>query len=176
MGLVPMQFDVTQDFPVGLAQLWTALGRTDYVERKYRALGSTSLRLLSFSADAALIEVELERQAPVVREAVPAWARLLAGRRQAMRHHTRWRRTGPARIDVELEIAAMALPLSARGTGTVVELSPARSRMTLHFEVSGTAAALPSAVARVFAQQVRHALDADHAFTLAYLRGGADPS
>jgi hypothetical protein len=167
-----LQLDLTQDFPVGLERLWAALGRADYVEQKYRALGSTSLRVLKFSADADLIEVELDRQAPVAREELPVWARFLVGNQQAMHHHTRWRRAGLAKVDAEFDISAPGMPVSARGTGTVVELSPVHSRMTLHFEVKSAAAALKSSVALVFAQQVKRALEADHAFTLAYLQEG----
>jgi len=164
---------LTQDFPVGLDRLWTALGRADYVERKYRALGSTSLRMLKFSAHAASIEVEFHRQAPVAQDALPVWARVLSGKQQAVHQHTRWIRAGPDRVDAEYDISALGMPISARGTGTVVELSPGHSRMTMHFEVRGTLAALRSGVARLFAQQVKQALQADHAFTLAYLRGAA---
>jgi hypothetical protein len=166
-----MQFDLTQDFPVGLERLWTALGDADYVEKKYRSLGSTSLRILKFSADAELIEVEVDRQAPVARDQLPLWARVLSGNEQAMHHHTRWRRAGLARVDAEVDISAPGIPVSARGAGSVVELSPAHSRMTLHFDVRSSLPALRASAARVFAQQVKHALHADHAFTLAYLRG-----
>jgi hypothetical protein len=170
-----MHFELTQDFPVGLDRLWTALGRLDYVERKYRSLGSTSLRIRKLSADAESIEIELDRLAPVARDRLPLWARVISGKRQAMHHHTRWRRAGPTRVDAEFDISAVHLPVGARGTGTVVELSPVHSRMTLHFDVRSATAALRSSVARVFAQQVKQALEADHVFTLAYLRGSADP-
>lgn len=168
-----MQFDLTQDFPVGLERLWSALGRPDYVEQKYRSLGSTSLRILKFSADAESIEVELDRQAPVARDRLPVWARVFSGKQQAMRHRTHWRRAGPGRVDAELDIRALGMPVSAQGTGSVVELSPRHSRMTLHFDVRSTSPALQSRVAQLFAQQVQHALQADHAFTLAYLRASA---
>jgi hypothetical protein len=168
-----MRFNLTQDFPVGLEQLWTALGRADYVEQKYRSLGSTSLRVLTFSAGADVIEVELDRQATVAREELPVWARFLAGNQQAIHHHTRWRRAGLARVDAEFDISALDIPVRARGTGAVVELSPNHSRMTLNFDVRSTSAALRSSVTRVFAQQVKRALQADHAFTLAYLLAGA---
>jgi hypothetical protein len=46
------RFELTQDFPVGLDRLWAVLGRPDYIRDKYRSLGSTSLRILKFSADA----------------------------------------------------------------------------------------------------------------------------
>jgi hypothetical protein len=166
-----VQFDLTQDFPVGLDRLWTALGRADYVEQKYRALGSTSLRMLKFSADADLIEIEFDRQAPVARDELPFWARVISGKQQAVHQHTRWRRAGPDRVDAEFDITALRMPISARGTGTVHELAPAHSRMTMRFYVSSTLAALKSNVARLFAQQVKQALQADHAFTLSYLRG-----
>ncbi|MGE5339146.1 MAG: DUF2505 domain-containing protein, partial [Gemmatimonadota bacterium] len=171
--LACLQFDLTQDFPVGLDQLWTALGRADYVEQKYRALGSTSLRMLKFSADAESIEVEFDRQAPVDRKELPVWARVLTGKRQAMHQHTRWRRAGPGRVEAEFDISAPGVPVSARGTGTVVELFPGHARLTMHFDVRSTLAALKFSVARIFAQQLKQALQADHAFTLAYLRGGA---
>lgn len=116
-----VQFDLTQDFPVGLERLWAALGRRDYIERKYLSLGSSSLRLLKFSADAQSIEVEIERQAPVARDELPVWARVLSGERQAMHHGTRWRRAGPDRIDVELDIQAAGLRVGAKGIGSVVE-------------------------------------------------------
>jgi hypothetical protein len=165
-----MEFDLTQAFPVGLDRLWSALGRTDYVERKYRTLGSTSLRILRLDADAASIEVELEREAPVVEGELPAWARPFAPARQRMHHRTRWRRVAPDRIDAELDIRAVGEHVAAKGTGSVVEPSPGRSRMTLHFEVTCTSRAFGARVETVFARQVRHALGADHAFTLGYLR------
>ena len=167
-----MQFDLTQDFPAGLDRLWATLGRVEYVELKYRALGSTSVRILKFSADARSIEVELDRQARVALDELPLWARIFCARRQTIRHHTRWQRVGPDRIDVELGILALGGLLSARGSGSVVEPSPGRSRMSLHFEVTSTAAALSSRAARLFAQQIRRALRADHAFTLEHLRAG----
>jgi hypothetical protein len=168
-----MQFELTQDFPVGLDRLWAVLGRPDYIRDKYRSLGSTSLRILKFCADAGSISIELERRAPVARAKLPVWARVFSGEQQAMHHDTRWRRAGPERVDAELEIYALDLPVRAKGMGSVVELSPGHSRMTLHFEVTSTSPALKSGLARVFAQQVKHALRADHAFTLDYLRAGS---
>lgn len=167
-----MHFELTQDFPVGLDRLWAALGRADYVEQKYRALGSTALRILKFSADARSIDVELERQAPVAQGELPRWARVFAGAQQALHHHTRWQRTGADRVDVTLDIRAPALRVGAQGSGAVVEPAPGRSRMTLQFDVSSTAPALESSVAEAFARQVQHALHEDHRFTLRWLRGG----
>jgi hypothetical protein len=170
VGTAAVQFDLTQDFPASLGRLWMALGAADYVERKYRSLGSTSLRILKLIASAELIEVVLDRRAPVAREKLPVWARVLSGREQAMHQHTRWRRAGIARVDAEFDIALLNLPVSARGIGSVVELSPRQTRMSLHFDVTSTAPAFKSSLARLFAQQVRDALQADHAFTLDYLR------
>lgn len=168
-----MEFDLTQDFPVGLERLWTALGRADYIEQKYRSLGSTSIRILKFSADAESIEIELDRQAPVAKDELPVWARVISGTWQTMRHHTRWKRLGLGRVDAELDICALGKLVSATGTGSVVELSPRHSRMTLHFDVRSTSPALKSSVAEVFARQVKHALQADHTFTLDYLRANS---
>lgn len=165
-----MQFELTQEFPVGLERLWASLGRADYVERKYRALGSSSLRILKFHADAQSIEVELERQTDAVRDLLPPWARLIAGRRYRVCHHARWTRVKPKRAEVSLEILVPSLLLSAKGIGSVVERAPGRSRLALRFDVGCTSTAFASGVARVFARQVRRALEADHAFTLDYLR------
>jgi hypothetical protein len=169
-----MRFDLTQDFPASLERLWTALGSADYVEQKYRSLGSTSIRILKFIASAELIEVVLDREAPVVREKLPRWARVLSGKHQAMRQHTRWRRADNAHVDAEFDIVPQGVPVRARGTGSVVALSPGHTRMTLHFDVTGTAPAFKSSVARLFAQQVKAALEADHAFTIDYLRASQE--
>lgn len=168
-----MQFDLTQEFPVGLDRLWSALGRAEVVEDKYRSLGSTSLRILRFDADAASIEVELEREAPVAADALPVWARAFAPARQAMHHRTRWRRVAPDRIDAELDIRVVNEHVAAKGAGSVVELSPTRSRMSLHFDVTCTSRAFGALVETVFARQLRHALRADHAHTLDRLREGS---
>jgi hypothetical protein len=165
-----VEFDLVQEFAVGLDRLWTALGRADYVERKYRSLGSTSLRLRKFVSDAESIEVELDREAPVAVEELPLWARVLSGTRQAMRHHTQWKRVSRDRVDAVLDIRALGRGLVARGTGSLHELSPMHSRMTLHFDVVTTSPVVPRRAAEVFARQVTHALEADHAFTVDYLR------
>lgn len=147
-----------------------ALGRVDYIEQKYRALGSTSLRLRKFVSDARSIEVELEREALVAVEALPLWARILSGTKQVMRHHTRWTRVGRDRIDAVLDIRALGRGVAATGEGSVREPSPGHSCLTLHFDVVTTSPAMPSVVAELFARQVSHALEADHAFTVDYLR------
>lgn len=168
-----MKFDLRQEFPVGLERLWTALGRAAYVEQKYRALGSTSLRILKFSASPELIEVELDREAPVDGKQLPVWARVFSGKAQAMHQKTRWKRADPSRIEAEVDISAVRVLVSAKGVGSVVEVSPVHSRMTLHFHVSSASPILKSKVARLFAQQVKSALADDHEFTVDYLRRSA---
>jgi len=168
-----VNFSLKQDFPTDLARLWTALGRPDYVELKYRSLGATRLRVLKFDATVEVIEVELERSAPIARERLPAWARPFLGDEQMMRHHTRWRRIGPTHIEAELDIAPVGRPLRAHGVGTVIEPSPGQTRMTLRFDVQCKLPALADKVARLFADQVKEALRADHAFALGYLAGSS---
>ena len=165
-----MEFDLTQEFPVGLGRLWSALGRADYIEQKYRSLGTTSLRIRKLVRDADTIEVVLDRKAPVALDELPLWARLLSGTRQAMRHHTRWKRVSRDRVDAELDIRALGRGVVATGAGSVHELSPTHSRLTLHFNIATTSPAVPPGVAELFARQVNHALEADHAFTVDYLR------
>jgi hypothetical protein len=115
------------------------------------------------------IEVELERKAPVALEMLPVWARLLSGRQQTMRHHSRWERVGPTQINAEPDISTVGVPLHAHCVGSVVELSRDLSRMTLKFDVNCNVPTVGTNVARLFAEQVKEALRADHAFTLGYL-------
>lgn len=165
-----VKFDLTQNSPVGLDRLWKALGRAEFVERKYRSMGSSDVRIRKFVATAESIEVEVDREAPVARDELPAWARVLSGPRQLLQQRTRWTRVGPQRVDAELTILAPGTSASATATGTVVALSTKHSRMTLHIRVASTSAILGSAIAEAFARQLKHALRQDHAFTLDELR------
>jgi hypothetical protein len=165
-----VKLEVRQAFPAGSERLWTVFGKPDYTERKYRALGSTEVRIRRFDATAREITVELERLSPVAIDAVPQWARPFVGKRQAMRHATVWRRTGAKRIDAELEIDPVGQPVAAHGTGEVVEIDPAHSRLTLRFDVTCRIPRLGGRVAAMYASQIEAALAADHAFTLKYLR------
>jgi hypothetical protein len=174
--MADMKFRLRQDFPAGLARLWTVFGRPEYTKQKYRSLGSTALRILKFAATDKMIEVELERNAPVALEKLPAWARVLSGKRQTMRHHSRWERAGPKQINAELDISPVGVPLRAHCIGSVVELSRGLSRMTLRFDVDCSVPTVGPDLARFFAEQVQEALRADHAFTLAYLEAAGTPA
>jgi predicted RNA methylase len=170
-GMAVVTFRLEQDFPTELARLWAVLGRRDFVEQKYQALGSTALHILKFDASERMIEVELERRVPATPEEMPAWARVLSGVRQTMHHHTRWERVSPTRIDAEVDISPVGKPVRVHGIGTVVELSPDRTRMTLDFNVECNVPAIGPKVARLFADQMKQALREDHRFTLNYLAG-----
>lgn len=169
-----VKFSLTQDFPTDPARLWSVLGRGDYVERKYRSLGAMAIRMLKFDITPDTIEVKLERSVPIARKKLPVWARPFLGDQQMMRHRTRWRRIGPTQIDAELDIAPVGVPVHAHGLGTVVEDLPGQTRMTLRFDVTCTVPALGDRVARLFAEQVKEALQADHAFTLGHLAASSD--
>jgi hypothetical protein len=165
-----MEFTFTQDYPAGLDRLWVVFGRPDYPERKYRALGATTFRMKRFHATPRTIEVELERDVPVDPSRLPAWVRATVGGRQTLRHRTRWRRESPTRVTAELEIAPIGLPVQAHGVGTIVEVGPATTRMTLTWRVTSKVPMVGERIERLFADQVRTALDDDHAFTLRYLQ------
>lgn len=167
-----MKFNMRQDYPSSLEHLWAAFGHADYPEQKYRALGSTALKIVRFDANEELIEVELERNTHVVMENIPKWARTLIGSEQRLRHHTQWRRVSPMRVDAELDIALLGIPVSAHATGTVTELNPKLTRMALNFHVKCRLPGFGATVARLFAEQVKAALRADHAFTLRYVEEG----
>jgi hypothetical protein len=162
-----MEFTVTQDFPAGLDRLWAVVGRADYPQRKYRALGSTAVRVHQFRATAQAVEVELERAAPVDRSRLPAWTRLLVRGEQTLRHRTAWRRVGPTQAAAELDISSIGLPVRAYGVGKLVESANGTTRMVLTWRVHSM---LGKKVENLFAEQIRAALDDDHAFTLQYLQ------
>jgi hypothetical protein len=168
-----VKLEVTQAFPAGLDRLWKVFGRSEYTEEKYRALGSSAVRVRRFDATDREIRVELERLSPVAVPSVPAWVRPFVGERQSMRHATTWRRTGPKQIEAALEIDPVGQPVAARGTGEVVEIDPKHSRLTLHFDVTCRVPGLGARIASMYASQIEEALRADHAFTLRYLRDAA---
>ena len=107
---------------------------------------------------------------------MPSWARNVVRSTQTMHHHTRWRRVSPTQVHAELDIAPVGMPVRARGVGSIVELSPRKTRMTLTFHVRCRVPFLGPGVTRLFADQVREALRADHAFTLDYLAASAAPA
>jgi hypothetical protein len=165
-----MKFSLSQDFPAGLDRLWQVFGRPDYPERKYRSLGSSDIRLLRFTAGTEVIEVELERGVPMTWQAIPVWARPFLGRRQVLlRHHTRWQRVSPSWVEAQLDIAPAGRRVSAHGTGSIVQLTPDLTRMTLRFTVESAIPVLGARAARLYAKLIREAMRADHAFTLDYL-------
>ena len=170
------RFTLKQDFPAGLDRLWAVLGRREYVERKYRALGSSALRILKFEAGEELIEAELERRPRARMERLPAWARLVSNRGWTLRQRTRWQRMAPGRVDVGLDLALAGGLVRATGGGRVDELSPALTRMTLDIEAACAIPGIGAEAARLFADEVEHALREDHVFTVDYLAGAASPS
>lgn len=165
-----MEFTLTQDFPVGLDRLWSAFGRADYPRHKYLALGATAVRMRRFSATAQAIDVELERDMPVDSSRLPRWSRGLVGSEQTLRHHTVWRRIGPTQATAELDIRPAGLPVRAQGTAAIDESGPESTRLRLTWRVTSGVPVIGHKVERLFADQVRNALEADHAFTLQYLR------
>lgn len=168
-----MDFTLTQDFPAGLASLWGVFGNPEYPQRKYRAMGATAVRVQRFRASARSIEVELERDMTVQRERLPVWARPLVGRRQTLTHCSVWRRAGPRQASAELDIVPAGLPVRAHAVGSLIDGGHGVTRMALSWRVDSP---LGERVAKLFADQVRSALDDDHAFTLIYLHEAANPS
>jgi hypothetical protein len=164
-----MKFRLHQDYPAALDDLWAVFARADYPEQKYRALGSTAVRIQRFAVTATLITVDLERTVHLDLARVPLWARPFLGAEQRLRHHTRWQRLGPAQARADLVIVPVGQPLAASAIGAVAELAPDLTRLTLTFDVTCRLPGVGAGVARLFAGQVQSALRADHAFTLSYL-------
>lgn len=171
MQMAQVNFLVDHLYPADLGQLWVALGQREYVERKYRALGSVAVRILDFDVSEKTIAVSLERQVRVPAEAMSAWKRLLSSGRPTLHHESHWKRVASDRIDTVLDIWPVGWPVRARGSGTVVELSAACTQMKLAFTVQCDVPAIGATIARFFADQMKHALAADHRFTVDYLAG-----
>lgn len=165
-----MEFTLTQDFPAGLDRLWAAFGQADYPRQKYLALGATAVRLRRCSSTVRTIDIELERDMPIDPSRLPRWARALIGHQQTLRHHTRWQRIGPMKATAELDISPIGLPVHARGLATIVESGPESTRLLLTWRVESSVPVIGDKVERIFSDQVRIALEADHAFTLHYLK------
>jgi len=165
-----MEFTSAQDFPAGLDQLWAAFGHPEYPRQKYLALGATRVRLHRFEATAQSIEVDLERDVPLIKSRLPAWARKLLGSEQTVRHRTAWRRIGASQIAAELDIAPSGLPVRACGAGTIVELPSGTARMGLAWHIESSLPLMGGKLERLFADQVRDALDDDYRFTVQYLQ------
>jgi len=165
-----VDFTLTQYFPTGLDRLWVVFGRPEYPQRKYRALGATTVRLQQFQVTEQTIAVELERDVPVDQSRLPAWVRSMVDSQQTLRHRSRWRRVSPTRITAELDISPVSLPVHARGVGTIVEIAPGMTLMTLTWHVKSMVPLLGGKIERLFADEVRTALHDDHVFTLQYLQ------
>ena len=165
-----MDFTLTQYFPTGLDRLWAVFGRPEYPQRKYSALGATAFRLERFRVTEQTIEVGLERDVPVDPSRLPPWVRTMVGGQQTLRHRTRWRRVSPTRVTAELDISPISLPVRARGVGTIVEIAPEMTRMVITWQVKSRVPMIGEKIERLFADQVRAALEDDHAFTLQYLQ------
>lgn len=164
-----VNFEIAQDFPASLTRLWEALGRRDYVERKYIALGSTALQIRQFDSSPQRIEVRLERTPHVEMSGLPVWARWLSGRPPRLTHHTCWTRAAAKQVDVALRVFTQDHAAEADATGTVIELDSGRTRLRLSVAVKCSVPAVGGRIAKVFAEQMKRALDRDHSFTVGYL-------
>lgn len=164
------EFVDTREYPAGIDRLWSVFGNRAVVEAKYRVLGSTGVQVLRFDASPARIEVELERTVATDPAALPAWAAPLVGGSLVLRQHSVWTRSAPGRVEGTLAIRLPAGAAVAEGSGEVAERGRDRSVMRFTWRVRSRLPVLGPRIARVFSDQVRAALAADHAFTVDHLR------
>jgi hypothetical protein len=166
-------FETLNEFPVGLDRLWAVFGQPDYPLAKFKAMGARDVRLRQFKVTTRSIRVDLERDVPVVKSRFPGWARPLLANEQTARHHSVWTRAAkPRRIDAQLLIEPVGLPVRAAGSGSITEAADAASVMRIAWQVESMLPMrmLRSRVERLFADQILLSADEDHAFTLMYLR------
>jgi hypothetical protein len=167
-----LEFTRRDDLPASLDRLLATFGDPAYVRQKYLAFGARAVRIGRFDVSADTITVELERELSIDRAQWPRWSRPAVGALSAtltLRHRSAWRRVSPARVVATLAIVPVGLPVQAQGAGTIDEVSPAQTVMALRWRVRSPVPLLGRRIERLFTQQLRAALEADHAFTLRYL-------
>lgn len=168
-----IEFTRSDEYPADLDRLWAVFGAPAYAVEKYRALGSDDVRVTRFDASPQSIVVELERRVAADRAALPPWARPLVASPQTLRHRSTWRRLDRATVAATLEIRPVALPVRARGVGRItaspVGSARATACMTVRWRVRSPVPLLGPRIETLWADRLRDALDADHAFTVHYL-------
>lgn len=166
----PVKFSLSQDFPVSLDVLWPVYGSPAYLEAKYKALGSTNLRILEAKTDDTSINVVLERTIAPDLRSLPDWARKMVARDYVMRHENRCQRSSPTHASVSLGIKPLGSPVDIHGRGSLSEPAPGQTRLALEFDVECRIPLVGKKVAELFAIKIREALAEDHDFTLAYIK------
>ena len=169
MRAILITFTHTHTFAAGLDQLWRIFGDADYPRRKYLSLGAHDVQLLRFEASPQVIEVDLLRDAPLPEAGLPAWARRMVRDPLMFRHRSAWRRLDARHAGAKLEIQPTGLPVRAEAEGPVLAVTEQTTRIALSWRVSSGVALLGNRIERLFAAQLGPALDADDAFTAAYL-------
>lgn len=167
-----MKIHAQQDYPASLDRLWSVFGSAEYPEKKYRALGATHFQMLQATVNADLIEIELERVSPVALASLPDWARKFVKSEQTMRHSTRWQRQGK-KVSAVLKIVPVGVPVTITGIGSIEELGPSQTRVSLEFDVDCKIPLLGGKIAALFGEQIRQAVAADYEFTKGYLAAAA---
>jgi hypothetical protein len=165
-----VKFNLSHDFPVGLTALWSIYGNPNYLAAKYKALGSSDLRILQAITDEQRICVVLERTITPDLKGVPDWARRLVVRDYIMRHENHCLRQGDALSRVNLRIIPVGAPVSISAAGSLSDVAADRSRLALDFDVTCTLPLVGKKVAEIFARKVHDALAEDHDFTVSYMR------
>lgn len=164
-----MDFTVNHTFPAGLDGLWRACAQPDYAQRKYGSLDAAAPQVHAFRVGARTIDVELDRTISVAHHSLPAWTRPFVAPTLRLHQHTHWRRTNRTELAADIRVTLAGLPVRAHATVQVSEITPATTRMSTHWTVKAAVPLMRGVVEHVFAQQLRRSLDADHAFTVAYL-------
>jgi hypothetical protein len=168
-----MKLVVVQDFPAPPSRLWEVFSDPSYLGEKYLALGAIHVDVQRFEASASSIEIVLTRRIPVDLARIPSFARSIVGQEQTMEHRTSWRRDPQDEIDGKLIITAVGRPVRIAGTARLLPAREGRSRLTLEFDVTSDVPLIGGKIAKLFAEQVEAALQADHRFTLGYLERAA---
>jgi len=118
---------------------------------------------------AQCIEVDLLRDAPLQDVGLPAWVRSVVTGPLTVRHRSTWRRLDATYAQATLQIQPTALPVRADAVGPAVEAKAGTTQVALSWRVRSDVALIGARIERLFAAQLRAALDADDTFTAAYL-------
>jgi hypothetical protein len=170
-GTLLMKFSLSHDFPVSLDVLWPVYGDATYLEAKYKALGSTHLRILESVVTEKQINVVLERTVSANINGIPDWAQKMISHDYVMRHENHCERPTPHQALVSLHITPLGSPVNIHGRGSLSEPAPGKTHLALTFEVECRIPVLGKKIAGLFAEKIKEALNEDYEFTVGYIAG-----
>lgn len=154
--------------PFSIDRLWALCSDPVFSEQKFLASGAESVSIHRFVATPTNVELELEHEACIGPCAMPNWFREWGGSRQTLRERTGWRRTGPRRAEMEIEIVPVGVPARIDGRGMACEPVPGLTFVLTNWHVTSTLPYLGDQVELLFAERIDARVRGDREFMLRF--------